>query len=81
MHQAGASTGTRVVKVNTDENEMIASKYDVCLSAQGLFGQLTRSMQIRSLPTVAAFKDGEIVDKFVGFRNLNDVEAFMKQHK
>ena len=39
----------KVVKVNTDENQEIAVKYD-----------------IRSIPTLGIFKDGNIVDGVIG---------------
>jgi len=34
-------------------------------------------LQVRSLPTVMAFVNGKVVDTFVGYRNSQDVAAFL----
>jgi len=35
---------------------------------------------IRSIPTVSIFKDGKIVDGFVGLRSKADIETILKKH-
>jgi len=34
-------------------------------------------LQVRSLPTVMAFVNGKVVDTFLGYRNSQDVAAFL----
>lgn len=35
---------------------------------------------IRSIPTVSVFKDGKVVDGFVGLRSKADIETILKKH-
>ncbi|HOR02292.1 MAG TPA: thioredoxin [Candidatus Woesebacteria bacterium] len=46
---------TKVVKVNVDESQDIAVKYNIV-----------------SIPTVILFKDGQIVDTLIGFRQKQE---------
>lgn len=43
-------------------------------------GELAQQFRIASIPTVMIFKDGEVVDKMMGFRPKNQVEEFLKKH-
>ncbi|KAJ1342151.1 thioredoxin [Batrachochytrium salamandrivorans] len=63
LEKAVASNGKAVlVKINIDEAQEIASRY-----------------QVASLPTVAAFKDGVLVDSFLGSRDPTFVAAFVEK--
>jgi thioredoxin 1 len=46
---------TKVIKVNVDESQDIAAKYNIV-----------------SIPTVILFKDGQIVDTLIGFRQKQE---------
>jgi len=35
---------------------------------------------IRSIPTVSVFKDGKVVDGFVGLRSKTEIETILKKH-
>ena len=41
--------------------------------------ELANQYQVRSLPTVVVEREGEIVDRFVGFTGREDIEAALKQ--
>lgn len=43
-------------------------------------GELAQQFRIASIPTVMIFKNGEVVDKMMGFRPKNQVEEFVKKH-
>ncbi|KAI8853352.1 thioredoxin-like protein [Chytridium lagenaria] len=51
---------TFMVKVNVDESQGVAEKYEIA-----------------SLPTVAAFKNAKIIDKFIGFLGEKETRAFV----
>ena len=53
----------KVVKVNTDAEPELASRY-----------------QIRSIPAVKLFRDGRVVDEFVGAQPLAAIQAFLAPH-
>ncbi|MEW8956724.1 thioredoxin [Clostridium sp.] len=36
--------------------------------------------RIASIPTLLLFKNGEVVDKIVGFRPKSEIEQFIKKH-
>lgn len=57
-----AGGAVRLVKVNVDENQQIASQ-----------------MQVRSVPTVVAFKDGRPVDAFSGPKSESEIRDFLSQ--
>ncbi|WP_343218094.1 MULTISPECIES: thioredoxin [Halobellus] len=40
---------------------------------------LANQYQVRSLPTVVVEQDGDIVDRFVGFTQREDIEAALQQ--
>ena len=61
---AATHVGTlKVVKVNTDAEPELASRY-----------------QIRSIPAVKLFRDGRVVDEFVGALPLAAIQAFLAPH-
>ena len=35
---------------------------------------------IRSIPTVSVFKDGKVVDGFIGLRSKSEIETILKKH-
>lgn len=43
-------------------------------------GELAQQFRIASIPTVMIFKNGEVVDKMMGFKPKNQVEEFLKKH-
>ncbi len=53
----------KVVKVNVDENQGLAQKYDVM-----------------SIPTMFLFKNGEVVDSFMGAMNKQALTEKVEQH-
>ena len=52
----------KFVKLNTDENPMVAGKY-----------------QIRSIPTLLVFKDGDKVGEIIGFRPKGDLAERLEE--
>lgn len=38
-------------------------------------------LQIRSIPAVFLYKDGELVDKFVGLKSKSDIIDFIASHR
>lgn len=64
LEQAVTATNgkVRMVKVNVDENQMIAAQ-----------------LQVRSIPTVYAFVDGQPVDAFQGAVSPAEVQEFVKR--
>ncbi len=53
----------RVVKINVDENQALAEKYDV-----------------RSIPTLIIFKDGEPVERMVGAQPKSEIAKKIDSH-
>ena len=53
----------KVVKVNVDENQDLAQKYDVM-----------------SIPTMFVFKDGQLVDSFMGAMNKQALSEKIEQY-
>ena len=53
----------KIVKVNVDENQGTASRY-----------------QIMSIPSLLLFKDGELVEKTMGFQPKEALQAFVEKH-
>ncbi len=53
----------KVVKVNVDENQNLAQKYEVM-----------------SIPTMFLFKNGEVVDSFMGAMNKQALTEKVEQH-
>ncbi|MFO7952965.1 MAG: thioredoxin [Bacillota bacterium] len=61
---AGENEGRlKVVKVNVDENQDLAQKYDVM-----------------SIPTMFFFKNGQVVDSFMGAMNKQALSEKLEQH-
>lgn len=50
-----------IVKVNVDENQVLAGKY-----------------QVRSIPTLALFKEGEVDKKVSGSQGIDSLRQFVK---
>ncbi|WP_207640768.1 thioredoxin [Clostridium hydrogeniformans] len=42
--------------------------------------QSAEQYRIASIPTILLFKNGEVVDKIVGFRPKAEIEQFIKKH-
>lgn len=40
----------------------------------------SQQFRIASIPTLLLFKNGEVVDKIVGFRPKTEIEQFIKKH-
>ncbi len=53
----------KVVKVNVDENQNLAQKYEVM-----------------SIPTMFLFKNGEVIDSFMGAMNKQALTEKVEQH-
>ena len=67
--KSGSDRALDLVTVDTDVEQDLAMQYGVraCLhAAHAERVALTHSTQIRSLPTVIAFKDGKPIDQFTG---------------
>ncbi len=61
---AGENEGRlKVVKVNVDENQDLAQKYEVM-----------------SIPTMFVFKNGQVVDSFMGAMNKQVLTEKLEQH-
>ncbi len=60
---AELSDRLKIVKVNVDENNIVA-------------GQLG----VRSIPTMVVFKDGQVVEGFVGAMSKGDLLRFVGKH-
>ena len=56
---------------NKREGDVVLAKLDTDANQE-----LARAFQIQSIPAVKAFKDGEVVDEFVGALRPADVEKF-----
>ncbi|SFB20553.1 thioredoxin [Clostridium frigidicarnis] len=41
---------------------------------------VSQQFRIASIPTLLLFKNGEVVDKIVGFRPKAEIEQFIKKH-
>ncbi|MGL4990580.1 MAG: thioredoxin [Sarcina sp.] len=41
---------------------------------------LAKACNIQSLPTILIFKDGEVVDKFLGFKPKNDIIKILEKY-
>ena len=41
---------------------------------------VVKELGVRNIPTVLIYKDGEIVDRFVGFKNKNEITALVEKH-
>src|SRR5574344_220524 len=42
---------------------------------------LARQFGIMSIPTMGLFKNGELVNKMVGYHNQDEIEQFIKENK
>ncbi len=60
---ASETDRVKFVKVNVDENQDLAQKYEVM-----------------SIPTIFLFKNGEIIDSFLGTLGKNDLIAKLDQN-
>ena len=52
----------------------------VCKSDVDEASALSAKFNVQSIPTVVLFKDGEIVDGFVGFRAKEQIAAMIEKH-
>ena len=66
--KSGSDRALDLVTVDTDVEQELAMQYGVrpCHHAARAEGTFTHIMQIRSLPTVIAFKDGKPISQFMG---------------
>lgn len=44
-------------------------------------GELAGQFRVMSIPTFQLYKDGKLVEQFVGSRALSDLEALVAKHK
>ena len=67
-----------LVKVNTENDDglSLGQKFKVCANCINLTP--TNRSQVRALPTLIAFRDGEPVDQFVGALNEPAVRDFLR---
>ena len=42
--------------------------------------ELIKELGVRNIPTVLIYKDGEIVDRFVGVKSKNEIMNLIQQH-
>jgi thioredoxin 1 len=66
----------KLVKVNVDESEELAKKYQVLAPLER---KIVYGLQVSALPTVIAFKDGQKVDSFVGLKDAKFVKNFVDE--
>ncbi|WVR03889.1 thioredoxin [Kwoniella sp. DSM 27419] len=51
--------------------------YDLMTIDVDQFPDLASKYKVSALPTVVAFKEGQVKNKFVGFRNEGDIKKFL----
>ena len=42
--------------------------------------EVVKELGVRNIPTVLIYKDGEIVDRFVGVKNKNEITQLVEKH-
>lgn len=80
--KSGSGLPIDVVKIDTENEQVLslAHHYKVCFLYHSLFFLLTGSLsQVRALPTVVAFRNGEAVDQFVGMLGEDGVKRFLQK--
>ncbi|WVQ78713.1 thioredoxin [Cryptococcus sp. DSM 104549] len=53
------------------------SDYDLITLDVDQYPELAGQFKVAALPTVVAFKNGAVKNKFVGFRNSDDIDKFL----
>lgn len=83
--KTGSGRSLDLVTVDTDKELELAHKYQVshCIGClvHALFMPhgIIHVLQIRSLPTVMAFKDGKPVHQFIGALSEGDIKKFLQR--
>lgn len=77
--KTGSGRSLDLVTIDTDKELELAQKYRVGLSHCRLRFTVEHVSQIRSLPTVMAFKDGKPINHFIGALSEGDVRRFLQQ--
>ena len=58
--------------------EELSSEYKVCKINVDEEQELAISNKIMSIPTVYFYKDGELINKFVGYKTKEEIESILK---
>ena len=58
--------------------EELSSEYKVCKINVDEEQELAMSNKIMSIPTVYFYKDGELKNKFVGYKTKEEIESILK---
>jgi len=77
--KTGSGRSLDLVTVDTDKELGLAQKYQVGFPLYCSYFTIEFVSQIRSLPTVMAFKDGKPINHFIGALNEGDVRKFLQQ--
>jgi thioredoxin 1 len=63
LEELAATTDAAVAKVDVDQNQRLASQY-----------------QVRGVPTMVLFDDGEVAEQMTGARDQNTLERLIENH-
>lgn len=77
--KTGSGRALDLVTVDTDKESELAQRYRVSLPLCCSCFTAEQGFQIRSLPTVMAFKDGKPVNHFIGALSEGAVRKFLQQ--
>lgn len=56
-------------------NTVLVGKLDADANAD-----LVKELGVRNIPTVLIYKNGEVVDRFVGVKNKNEITTLVEKH-
>ena len=59
--------------------EELSNKYKVCKINVDEEQELARENAIMSIPTVSIYKDGKLINKFVGYKTKEEIEKLIKE--